>query len=91
VKHKLIEASWVLVAILVAGLYTTAMVKVVNAEDQKRFEHVYTSQGIDYGINGFHRTKVFVVFHDKETGQEIVCVDSLEFGAESCYLTGRKW
>jgi hypothetical protein len=36
---------------------------------------------------------VFTVFHDKTTGQEIVCIMSSTSvsGSSSCYLTGRKW
>lgn len=32
----------------------------------------------------------FQVYHDKETGQEIVCVMD-KLAAPSCYLTGRSW
>ncbi len=35
---------------------------------------------------------VFTVFHDRDTGQEIVCIlrgDS--YDSSSCYLTGRRW
>jgi hypothetical protein len=31
----------------------------------------------------------FKFFHDQETGQEIVCTDTVD--ADACYLTGRKW
>lgn len=31
------------------------------------------------------------VIHDKETGDEIVCVFAHAFSAMSCYKTGRSW
>jgi hypothetical protein len=37
-------------------------------------------------------TTRFYVWHDRETGQEIVCVyNSYGDGVGGCYLTGRKW
>ena len=50
-----------------------------------RFETVYIEKHPEQGT--------FVdqveVWHDKETGQEIVCVEGYRRG--SCYLTGRVW
>jgi hypothetical protein len=53
-----------------------------------RFEHVYT-QTLE--LDGFQST-MFNVYHDKSSGQEIVCVLSGQtYASAQCYLTGRKW
>lgn len=81
---------WTILTLL--ALVTGIGMGSVIAQNQPRFEHVYTSPWIDYIIGGnIFRSKAFIVFHDRETGQEIVCVDGSAYAAESCYLTGRKW
>lgn len=55
----------------------------VKAGSRPRFEMI---------LDQYHEPKnhSFEVFHDKETGQEIVCVyGGLDMA--SCYLTGRSW
>lgn len=47
-----------------------------------RFELIYTESLEDIA---FH------VYHDKDTGQEIVCGRPYDSHTYSCYLTGRKW
>lgn len=54
---------------------------VAVGQNTPRFEHIYT-QWVDAGP----WNTCFEVYHDTNTGQEIVCI-----GGKSCYLTGRKW
>lgn len=54
-----------------------------------RFEAIYTQYLEDR--YGYGYISNFSVFHDKDTGQEIVCIERSTYDSNSCYLTGRKW
>ena len=63
-----------------------------------RFEMVYTETAPNYRLGDpinrvgpdVYANDHFVVWHDKETGQEIVCLVRTN-SSPSCWLTGRKW
>lgn len=65
------------------------VVGMAMGQQTNRFEFVYREDvsGTYGGPSGF------TVFHDKTTGQEIVCImaSTSITGSSSCYLTGRKW
>jgi hypothetical protein len=50
-----------------------------------RFEAVYIEKHPEQGTY----VDAIEVWHDKETGQEIVCIEG--YRKASCYLTGRVW
>jgi len=55
-----------------------------------RFERLYAEE-IDEG-SPLAMKAIFVVFHDRATGQEIVRIErGSSYDSNSCYLTGRKW
>jgi hypothetical protein len=60
------------------------------SENSPRFKHIKTytwtySTGTSAGYD-----KIFTVFHDEESGNEIICVDE-PHGGPSCFLSGRNW
>jgi hypothetical protein len=76
--------------ILVIGAIGIALLAgIAIGQHTNRFEYIYREdvQGTYGGPSGF------TVFHDKTTGQEIVCImaSTSITGTSSCYLTGRKW
>jgi len=60
----------------------------------KRFEEIYSQvMPPTQGDNNAAST-TFRVFHDTETGQEVVCLEGAVNRwnrVDSCYLTGRSW
>lgn len=71
---------------ILAGMFLCACAGVLIGQTATRFDRIYTEN-----INAPHGFSEFNVFHDKETGQEIVCVTGGLDGSMSCYLSGRKW
>ena len=57
-------------------------------QHRNRFEYVY-DQAVPAGesLKDFR----FIVFHDRDTGQEIVCTVAGGVGGPSCWPSGRKW
>ena len=70
--------KYVLVVIVGICLIATG---IAVGQHTPRFEHVITQT-----VDTPYATLYLNVLHDRDTGQEIVCVDH-----ESCYLTGRRW
>lgn len=63
---------------------------VAIGQHQPRFEQVYNQAMKNDSLMGYET--IFTVFHDKDTGQEIVCImRNSSTASNSCYLTGRKW
>jgi hypothetical protein len=65
-----------------------------NQPPRPRFERIY-SEDLDRGgqprLSGDNFYRI-VIYHDRETGQEIACMDMTRRDAGgSCWLTGRKW
>ena len=77
-------AAWVLFVIF-AGPH------IVHAQDSNlpRPRFVPVMHQDSHYDDGFNNSLNFEVIHDKETGQEIVCVFS--GGRSGCWLTGRTW
>lgn len=60
-------------------------VGVFVGQNRPRFEHVYT-QFMD------ETNAYFEVYHDLDTGGEIVCVGpTRNIAGQSCFLSGRNW
>ena len=57
----------------------------ISQSSRPRFERILLEE--------HDHSTYFVVIHDKETGQEVVCYKSgVDLGfAPSCWLTGRNW
>jgi hypothetical protein len=74
--------------VILSGIVVISDAKsTVHADVTPRFEHIY-EEYLDHGIDSAD----FEVYHDKVTGQELVCVEAhSRYDANSCYLTGRKW
>lgn len=80
----------VTITIFLIGLALLGIEFKVLAAENQRFEHIYSSEWIHVsGLNG-NGDKLFSVFHDHETGNEIICVDDNR-GGPSCFLSGRSW
>lgn len=54
-----------------------------------RFERIYV-EAVDDDLSYGGKAN-FTVFHDKQTGQEILCISHGTYDSESCLMTGRKW
>ncbi len=76
--------------IVILGAIGVALVAgIAICQHTNRFEVIYR-EDVPSTYGG---PSGFTVFHDKTTGQEIVCImasTSLS-GSSSCYLTGRRW
>ena len=60
----------------------------IIAESRPRFEHIYSQ---DLNLDGAEKD-TFNVVHDRDTGQELVCVTTTNrYNGATCYLTGRRW
>jgi len=67
------------------------MIGMAIGESRPRFEQIYYE---DHYKNPFGSTMVpqaFYVWHDKESGQEIVCAIGYSANPISCWPTGRNW
>lgn len=63
----------------------------VRASENSRFEHIYTSPWVFASGTTAGYDKRFVVYHDKDSGNEIICADEDARGSLSCFLSGRNW
>lgn len=66
-----------------------------HAQNKIRFQEIYDeSKPNAQNDSSANDSLNFRVFHDNETGQEIVCAEgpiNRWNRVDSCYLTGRKW
>lgn len=77
--------------IILSALGLALVSGIAIGQHTPRFELIYDEE-VTSNI-GMGMPSVFTVFHDKTTGQEIVCImaSTSISGSSSCYLTGRKW
>lgn len=78
------------IGLIFALLFATGLGYAIG-DQTPRFEFIY-----DQLLIGEHIDNHFTVYHDRSTGQEIVCIydngGRLNVPSpESCYLSGRKW
>lgn len=90
-ESKLVWLLIIAVSCSIATLTVVLSTRSVKAADRHpypRFEHIYTESGDAHILR-------WEVFHDRETGQEIVCAfPTTTLGSAektSCWLTGRNW
>jgi hypothetical protein len=60
----------------------------VEAQNRSRFQLIDDEVGPE--PKGWWTGLEFEVFHDTQTGQEVICIEG-GYAEGSCYLTGRKW
>jgi hypothetical protein len=78
------KIAYVLVAFALGAL-------TMGALPRPRFERIYR-QTLDSPTPNYGDTMIFDVLHDRETGQETVCIRRVwDNQSVSCYLTGRTW
>lgn len=86
-------AVWLAGACLVLVVMLYPYINNVQAQSpppRPRFEKISAENlGPETGYWNFYAA--FDVFHDKETGNEIVCVTKAGTGRFSCFETGRSW
>ena len=87
IKDKIGIGS-IVFALVVASIMLFGAPK-IKAQSKQRFEIVSYQDTVGIG----NVAKEFEVWHDGETGQEIVCVAGPGGNSTplSCYLTGRTW
>lgn len=77
------QIFWSMILGAAAGIFGTLM---VPAHAQVKYEGPRMQYLGKQEMTGNVR---FRFFHDQETGQEVICADTVN--ADACYLTGRKW
>ena len=85
-KNSCIALTVFLAFLVVMGWTYVLAQSAQSPPPRPRFEFLLVEEGVP--SNGWRMN--FLVYHDRETGQEIVCSTG-GLAAMACYPTGRKW